>query len=1164
MKLNKFVSINMHFQNSINLSLDLNNIDKINGYIPTDSGLTFLNYYLDTILRPNSDRSTMMIAPYGKGKSHAILILLSLLSLTDFTEIDPLLNKIKNIDKQLYLKIRKIENKQYMPVIVSNTRGSLSQALATSLKKSLQNEELTDITLDSEFSEAIKRMNIWKNDYPGTYEALKDELKKRKVSINNLINQLNDYDEVSLDLFKEIHKNILSGAQFVSDTNIEVADYYHEVSDKIVNLYGYSGMFIVFDEFTKFLESRDIESVSNDMKIIQDFAELANSSRNQEISFQLVLHKPVSEYESLPKIIKNAFKGIEGRVAPYYFTASVKNSFDLISNVLEKNDGYDDEVSKIKDKYNKYLSKSLSVPALSLEFEDAYLNNSLIDSIFPLHPLTAYILIRINEKVAQNERTLFTFLAKDSKRTLVDLIKQDLKKPYILPFVIFDYFEKQFMEERDNLQLKKIANSAISALLSTNEAAEQEFIKTLALILMLNDRELLPSNISVIKNANLLSDDEVNKILKSLISKNIVTERSGGLIEFKVNIGFNIEKEITNLINRRYATVKVTHELNERNQNKYVYPKLYNTINAITRYFVSEYIDAVDFCELEDVSYFFDEDLRDGLILNIIPNDKADFENVLKKVEALNCERLVVVYPKRTHNYTKTLQWLLAIENLQNDEEFKESHNLVSTELNIFHDDYIDILVNDLAYDYGLDSKNNYLINTYHKNELNSKMRNVSKNRILSEILAKTYYQYPIVNLEMLNRWSVKGTYKKARIDVDALLLSNNYDYQKLGTSPKDTIINCVLIATGILNGTPNDKILNVLNLIESFFRKESGNFADLYQLLIKPPFGLRSGIIPVLISYVVGLLPYTIIIKKNGLEQQLSADLIDDTIDNPSDFEFQIDKITEEKQQYLDGLAKLFNTKFDLTIQNPYENLYLNIRKWYLSLPRLTKDMIGKGDEIRNSEFKSFKKICNAQNVNTSDFILELLPNVTKEKNKLLAITEIKQKLDLYIDNYKNQVKVKINNVLGYSENTNVVQSVSNWYMDNCDMISGKVLDSAQRQFITLCQSATRIDELTLINKIAYIYINLFIEDWSSNTVGEFENEFAKLNNLLVENSESSNRITIQIGNQIVDKVFDDDDNPVSQMVQERIIDAISDFGELLSDEEKVALLVKVMEKYL
>lgn len=1164
MKLNKFININMHFQNSINLSLDLNNIDKINGYIPTDSGITFFNYYLDSILKPNSDRSTMMIAPYGKGKSHAILVLLSLLSLTDFTEIEPLLSKIKNIDEQLYLKIKKIENKQYMPVIISNTRGSLSQALASSLKKSLQVEELTDITLDSEFSEAIKRMNAWKSDYPGTYEALKDELKKRKLSINSLINQLNDYDEASLDLFKEIHRTILSGAQFVSDTNIEVVDYYHEVSNKIVNLYGYAGMYIVFDEFTKFLESRDVESVSNDMKIIQDFAELANSSQNQEISFQLVLHKPVSEYESLPKIIKNAFKGIEGRVSPYYFTASVKNSFDLISNVLEKNSLYVEEVDNLKDKYNRYLLRSLLVPGLSLELEDAYLNNSLIDSIFPLHPLTAYMLIRINEKVAQNERTLFTFLAKDSKNTLVDLINKDLDESYILPFTIFDYFEKQLLEERDNIQLKKIANSAISALSSTNEKDEQKFIKTLALILMINDRELLPSNISVIKNANFLSDDEANKILKSLISKNILTERAGGIIEFKVNIGFNIEKEIANLINRRYATVKVTHELNERNQNKYVYPKLYNTINAITRYFVSEFIDAADFCELENISYFFDDDLRDGLILNVIPNNKVDYENVLKKVEELNCERLVVVYPKRIHNYTKTLQWLLAIEYLQNDEEFQESHNLISTELSIFHDDYVDVLVNDLAYDYGLDSKNNYLINTYHKNELNSKMRNISKNRVLGEILAKAFYQYPIVNLEMLNRWNVKGTYKKARIEVDDLLLGNNYDYQKLGTSPKDTIINCVLLTTGILNGTPNEKVLNVLNLIEDFFRKESGNFADLYQLLIKPPFGLRSGIIPVLVSYVIGLLPYTIIIKKNGLEQQLSAVLIDDTIDTPNDFEFQIDKVTEEKQLYLDGLAKLFNTKFDLTISNPYENLYLSIRKWYLSLPRLTKDMIGKDDNIRNAEFKSLKKICNAQNVNASDFILEMLPNVTKEKDKLRAISKIKQNLDLYIDNYKNQLKGRINTVLGYAENTNVVQSVSNWYVDNFDAISSKVLDSAQRQFITLCQSATKIDELTLINKIAYIYINLFVEDWSSNTVNEFESEFVRLNNLLLENNETSNSITIQIGDQIVNKVFDNDDNPVSQMVQERIIDAISDFGELLSDEEKIALLVKVMEKYL
>lgn len=83
-------------------------------------------------------------------------------------------------------------------------------------------------------------------------------------------------------------------------------------------------MFIVFDEFSKFLESRDERFISNEMKIIQDLAELCNSTNDNSMYFQLVMHKPINSYNKLNENVKNSFKGIEGRVSPYYFETTLK------------------------------------------------------------------------------------------------------------------------------------------------------------------------------------------------------------------------------------------------------------------------------------------------------------------------------------------------------------------------------------------------------------------------------------------------------------------------------------------------------------------------------------------------------------------------------------------------------------------------------------------------------------------------------------------------------------------------------------------------------------------------------------------------------------------------------------------------------------------------
>ena len=42
-------------------------------------------------------------------------------------------------------------------------------------------------------------------------------------------------------------------------------------------------------------------------------------------------------------------------------------------------------------------------------------------------PLTAYSLLNISEKVAQNERSIFTFIANEEKGTVITPLKKDVK-----------------------------------------------------------------------------------------------------------------------------------------------------------------------------------------------------------------------------------------------------------------------------------------------------------------------------------------------------------------------------------------------------------------------------------------------------------------------------------------------------------------------------------------------------------------------------------------------------------------------------------------------------------------------------------------------------------------------------------------------------------------
>ena len=62
-------------------------------------------------------------------------------------------------------------------------------------------------------------------------------------------------------------------------------------------------------------------------------------------------------------------------------------------------------------------------------------------------PLTAYMLLHISEKVAQNERSIFTYLAHDEKGSLCRIVEEctlDEADYGIGADTIYDYFKNLF------------------------------------------------------------------------------------------------------------------------------------------------------------------------------------------------------------------------------------------------------------------------------------------------------------------------------------------------------------------------------------------------------------------------------------------------------------------------------------------------------------------------------------------------------------------------------------------------------------------------------------------------------------------------------------------------------------------------------------------------
>ena len=112
-----------------------------------------------------------------------------------------------------------------------------------------------------------------------------------------------------------------------------------------------------------------------------------------------------------------------------YFVTSSKNNYELIKNAIIKDE------TKLKDipNFDKYLSEEKlkaywSLPAFKSNFLENEFRNIIFRGCYPLNPIASYLLLNISEKVAQNERTLFTFISNDEPHSMARFVAEHTEK----------------------------------------------------------------------------------------------------------------------------------------------------------------------------------------------------------------------------------------------------------------------------------------------------------------------------------------------------------------------------------------------------------------------------------------------------------------------------------------------------------------------------------------------------------------------------------------------------------------------------------------------------------------------------------------------------------------------------------------------------------------
>ena len=118
-------------------------------------------------------------------------------------------------------------------------------------KRHLMTKILAILCLRLHFKASVNAIESWKNDYPETYNKFLDALNE---PIEQFILSLKEYNVEAYEKFVELYPSLTSGSSFNPFLGFDVVELYEKVVDKLCEV-GYDGAYIVYDEFSKYLES---------------------------------------------------------------------------------------------------------------------------------------------------------------------------------------------------------------------------------------------------------------------------------------------------------------------------------------------------------------------------------------------------------------------------------------------------------------------------------------------------------------------------------------------------------------------------------------------------------------------------------------------------------------------------------------------------------------------------------------------------------------------------------------------------------------------------------------------------------------------------------------------------------------------------------------------
>lgn len=749
------------------------------------------------------------------------------------------------------------------------------------------------------------------------------------------------------------------------------------------------GLLLIVDEFGKFLEFAAERPEERDLLFLQTLAESAARCA-VPVLFMTILHTGFVDYlDQRDEVHRREWRKVQGRFRDVAFQLPAEQMLALVGQAIKVR-----LPKNLRERWRALTECVVADQDLQAVAERIPVQ-TIVPQCLPLHPLVALLLWPVfRGKLAQNERSLFAFLTSPEPHGFKDFLHHsalcDDSELYSVAR-LYDYVRESLALgafRGDHGRRWAQIDRALGRIDPESSGLEVDLVKSIGLISTYGSPIGLEATEGVLRMAVGHGAGSFDAALQSLQQQSIVVfRRHRNAFALWEGSDVDLDGEFERA-RRKVGGGSLAARLQRAVDLRPVVARAHYIRSGTLRYFDVAIVDG----EQRAIEGATDTrsartERGDGSILFVL-GEQASFEDLVSSAaDVLGPLTLLAVPDKRLRIGEALLDleaWTWVAKNvpaLQGDEVARQE---VKARISHARDE-VERKAGPLL---GLSGHRfrPELSTWYHDGEKRRIQSGRQFQRWLSDLCDAVFDEAPELHNELLNRQSLSSASTAARRNlIEAMLQAPDQDRLGIEGTPAEASMYESMLADGDFHQrckeggwqftVPAKKWRPVWDYLADVFERSTAHrkgVAEVFDALGRPPFGVRSGPVPVLFVAFMLVHRHEFALYEDGVfVPEVTIEVIERLLSRPETFEVQTHTLSKVEREVLATLAKKAPT---LVANGPDQDSLLSVVKGLVKQAAQTNSFTRKTRQLEPEEALAVRDVLLAAR-SPKDLLFDELP---------------------------------------------------------------------------------------------------------------------------------------------------------------------------------------------